>query len=162
AKKLEQIDELVRSIGEVGLGKSGSYDLPAMLANVAYMTGASVHYNCKSGKDRTGIMDAETKYMARELALGRQGDDKELPGLSPGDRSEEEEHRHQQMLWEGGNLDVLRQNVGGQCLKTADLKMLRGGTDYKLMRNLGGKKKLGLLSGLKRYANIDTIAKVGR
>lgn len=54
-------------------------------------------------------------------------------------------------------------NVGGQCLKTADLAGTKLGkldrnTDAQLAENLGGMEALTELGGLKRYADIDTSA----
>jgi len=84
-----------------------------------------------------------------------------VPNVSnPKQRTETQNYQHEQMLWESGSLDVLSQNVGGQCLKTADIAKypLVGKTDKLLSHNLGGSEKLKELGGLKRYADIDTIS----
>ncbi len=43
------------------------YELPAKIANAAYLMGHIVQFNCKSGKDRTSAMDIESKFMAMRI-----------------------------------------------------------------------------------------------
>lgn len=158
-----KIEALTGGIEDAGLGASGSYQLPAMIANLAYQLGDSVHFNCKSGKDRTGIMDSESKFMARQLDKQSGTPRMDVPNVAErARRSPEQNYEHDQMLWEGGNLDILAQNVGGQCLKTADFASAFGfkhiaNTDHVLADNLGGVAMMTELGGLKRYADIDTI-----
>lgn len=43
------------------------YRMPALISNLGYLLGAAVHYNCMSGKDRTGMTDVEAKFMAFQM-----------------------------------------------------------------------------------------------
>jgi phosphatidylinositol-4,5-bisphosphate 4-phosphatase len=43
------------------------YRFNSRLINLAHLLGYTVHLNCRSGKDRTGIIDAEAKYVAEAL-----------------------------------------------------------------------------------------------
>lgn len=44
--------------------ESGPYAMPARVAYLSYKLGYLPSFNCKSGKDRTGLMDAELKNLA--------------------------------------------------------------------------------------------------
>ncbi len=44
------------------------YEGPVLVAVLAHALGASVLFNCKSGKDRTGLMDVMVKIFMREIA----------------------------------------------------------------------------------------------
>ncbi len=43
------------------------YRMPALISNLGHLLGAMVHYNCMSGKDRTGMTDSESKFMAFQM-----------------------------------------------------------------------------------------------
>lgn len=162
-ERMQQAGALLKEIKSKGRGHVGDYKLPQLIANLAHMMGHLVHFNCKSGKDRTGIMDAKSKHMAFELANQRQtgGDLTKVPDMSR--RDDETEYRHQQMLWESGNLQVLERNVGGQSLKVADMAGLPiHNKDSRLRTDLGGGSILRELQGLKRYTNIDHGMKPGK
>lgn len=113
---------------------------------------------------RPGLSPASPPKAApdNELHDQRRGDGniEKLPRLSR--RDDDEEYRHQQMLWESGNLQVLEQNVGGQSLKVADLAKLGWNKDSRLQNDLGGKQRLKEMQGLKRYTNIDHGMKPGK
>ncbi|HEY9602717.1 MAG TPA: inositol phosphate phosphatase SopB, partial [Allocoleopsis sp.] len=159
--KRDQAKNLFQEIKSIGTSHVGDYKLAALLANLGYLMDYIVHFNCKSGKDRTGLMDAKSKHLARELHENRKKKDASVPGFATfSERNFEQEQRHQQMLWEGGNLQVLEQNVGGQSLKVADLAAVPSSIDANLMEDLGGSEKLKEIQGLKRYTNIDTIAEL--
>jgi hypothetical protein len=162
-QRLQQAGTLLKEIKSKGSGHVGDYKLPQLIANLGHMMGHLVHFNCKSGKDRTGIMDAKSKHMAYELANQRAtgGDLTKVPDMSR--RDDNTEYRHQQMLWGSGNLQVLEKNVGGQSLKVADMseKPIYN-KDTRLKTDLGGGQTLRELQGLKKYTNIDHGMKPGK
>lgn len=49
------------------------YGLNARIANLASLIGEVVHFNCRSGKDRTGMLDVEAKFHAHQLELASRG-----------------------------------------------------------------------------------------
>jgi hypothetical protein len=151
--RMERIDRQIQKLWQSIKGTAmGEYVTPARLANLAYLIGLTVHFNCKSGKDRTGLMDIESKFLARELYIKREVDtsafDDELPDLV---LNPDEKYRHQQMLWESGSLQILERNTRGQSLKVADMKNIPGSSDAALRDRLGGNAMLADLNGLAKY-----------
>ncbi|MGZ8157288.1 MAG: inositol phosphate phosphatase SopB, partial [Methylobacter sp.] len=145
----QQIIKLWEEISNNKGGDKGGYRAPALIANLAYMLGLMVHFNCKSGKDRTGLMDIESKLMARELSERR---GIQMGGIPSKDlTTAEKQYRHQQMLWENGSLQILERNTRGQSLKVADIYWAPGSSDQELMERLGGKQILEDLKGLADY-----------
>jgi hypothetical protein len=66
ARKLQYLTESIRSQLEndsYQRASSEPYRLNAHLMNLAYQLGYSVHFHCRSGKDRTAMMDAEAKLV---------------------------------------------------------------------------------------------------
>ena len=64
---LEQAATQAKAIWRSGSFKSGGkepYKMVSRLALVSHLMGETTLYNCKSGKDRTGQLDAEAKYLA--------------------------------------------------------------------------------------------------
>lgn len=152
-----QIDALWRKIKTTAMGE---YVVPARLANLAYLLGLTVHFNCKSGKDRTGLLDIESKFLARELYIKRKTGlptfDAGLPGMT---LAADESHRHCQMLWESGSLQILERNTRGQSLKVAELanaaiENLPTVSDSALRDRLGGNAMLRDLRGLANHTVI--------
>lgn len=92
------------------------YKLAQRIAMLAYEIGAVPAWNCKSGKDRTGMLDAEIK---REVISFHQSATLNSPGSIP-DRNEQE--IFQKVLLHSGNLEIQKQNTGG--------------TGNKVMKNL--------------------------
>lgn len=149
-----QIKELWRKIKTTA---TGEYVVPARYANLAYLLGLTVHFNCKSGKDRTGLLDVESKFLARELHIQRKTNPPpfkaSLPGLT---LAADESPRHRQMLWESGSLQILERNTRGQSLKVAELaaaaiENLPTISDSALRDRLGGNAMLEDLRGLADY-----------
>ncbi len=61
----------VTDIFESGAYRLADHDplkINSRLANLAFKLGYEVHFNCRSGKDRTGMFDAEAKFQAIRLA----------------------------------------------------------------------------------------------
>ncbi|EEN5776709.1 type III secretion system effector inositol phosphate phosphatase [Salmonella enterica] len=83
------------------------YKLAQHLAMLANEIDAVPAWNCKSGKDRTGMMDSEIK---RETISLHQTHTLNAPGSLP-DRSGQE--IFQKVLLNSGNLEIQKQNTGG-------------------------------------------------
>ncbi|EAN1667988.1 TPA: type III secretion system effector inositol phosphate phosphatase [Salmonella enterica] len=83
------------------------YKLAQRLAMLANEIDAVPAWNCKSGKDRTGMMDSEIK---REIICLHQTHTLNAPGSLP-DRSGQE--IFQKVLLHSGNLEIQKQNTGG-------------------------------------------------
>ncbi|EJM5003663.1 type III secretion system effector inositol phosphate phosphatase [Salmonella enterica] len=83
------------------------YKLAQRLAMLANEIDTVPAWNCKSGKDRTGMMDSEIK---REIICLHQTHTLNAPGSLP-DRSGQE--IFQKVLLNSGNLEIQKQNTGG-------------------------------------------------
>ena len=72
---IENVKALARQIGEMWDSRSHRkmghepYKMVARLAVLSSMIGMDTCWNCKSGKDRTGECDVETKYLAMQIWL---------------------------------------------------------------------------------------------
>ncbi|WP_433739522.1 inositol phosphate phosphatase SopB [Pseudomonas putida] len=106
-----RVELLSRQLKEIWAGKTHNrdggepYKAALRAAMLAYEIGAVPCWNCKSGKDRTGMLDVELKREAvalhqnRELALG-----------SP--LTEDHQQLLRQALLHGGNFEVQTYNTG--------------------------------------------------
>ncbi|WP_455871804.1 inositol phosphate phosphatase SopB [Serratia proteamaculans] len=82
------------------------YKAAQRVAMLAYEIGAVPCWNCKSGKDRTGMLDAEIK---REAVSQHQGSPLNKPGIP---LSNNDKKLFQQVLLNGGNSEVQAYNTG--------------------------------------------------
>lgn len=82
-----------------------AYKMVSRIILLAYKVGAIPHFNCKSGKDRTGEADASVKRLAAEVAALGYVPDPWAPV------SREEQLRTQICAWKTGNMELLQQNV---------------------------------------------------
>lgn len=107
-----RVQELVHQLKTIWADKSHHrdggepYKAAQRVAMLAFEIGAVPCSNCKSGKDRTGMLDAELK---REAVAQHQG-----RGLSqPGSRlNEADRNLMQEVLMNGGNFEVQKYNTG--------------------------------------------------
>lgn len=134
------------------LGEGHSYEMPAKLATLAFRSGCQVHFNCKSGKDRTGMMDAESKLFASQM---HQADQKGATALPPYEFKDADPRRADlhRLIFEGGNMEITKMNTGARGLKIAPVPTL----DQNLIKRLGGEETLLWVQGGKRYTNIDDM-----
>jgi len=152
-RKVELVEELWKRI-ETGNGDTSSYEMSSQLLNLGHMIGFIPHFNCKSGKDRTGLQDAEVKFMAHELDQAKTASDLKpykIAGTDP-----ERTEKLQTMLFASGNLEMQQYNTGGQGYKIAPAANILP-ADKRLMARIGGSTVLAQLQGLKRYTEIDKI-----
>lgn len=84
------------------------YKAAQRVTMLAYEIGAVPCWNCKSGKDRTGMLDAEIK---REVVSQHQGQPLSKPNASLSDNNK---NIFQKVLINGGNLEVQAYNTGAQ------------------------------------------------
>jgi hypothetical protein len=82
------------------------YKMPTRLAVLADLLGVNVAFNCKSGKDRTGELDAEIKHFKLQMQVtGR------VPHYARTRTPEEIRHFHE-VATNGGNFEIQNLNTG--------------------------------------------------
>ena len=80
--------------------------MPTRLAVLAELLGVNVAFNCKSGKDRTGELDAEIKHFKLQMRLtGKVPDYKRT-------RTPEEARQFYQVVTNSGNFEMQSLNTG--------------------------------------------------
>ena len=89
-----------------------AYKLAARVTLLTHMADGVALMNCKSGKDRTGMLDAEIKFLAARINQ----DTGEVP--EPGRLTEEEQEMFREFLKETGNFEVQEDLVGVRGYKT--------------------------------------------
>ena len=117
-----------RSIFSLKQERSDSHDAYKAAARVAVLSqliGKIPCWNCKSGKDRTGEMDVECKFLSALIARGER-----IP--EPGAKlTEEQKGLFRAIALQGGNFDVQKMNVG--------VAGFRSGSVESIAERLGGK-----------------------
>ena len=112
AKVKNKIEILVRQIKQMHNASlyrvegADPYRLPARLNLLAYLCGMTPCFNCKSGKDRTGQMDASTKELA--IALEMKGNNISI------NTTEDDERKKMitDIALNSGNLEIQKLNTG--------------------------------------------------
>lgn len=105
-----------------------AFKVAARVAVLSNLIGKVPCWNCKSGKDRTGQMDVECKFLATLIARGE-------PIPEPGKRLSKE---HQTLLrsiaLEGGNFEIQKMNTAIAGFKTGSINSVTerlGGSAYR-------------------------------
>lgn len=107
--KKQDIIQLAKEVGDIFSNKKhhgekeGRYELGKRIAYLSYLIDAVPAFNCKSGKDRTGLMDVEIKALATQLKEGR-----ESGKLS----TEVDKERRQRFYLDPINFEIQRLNSG--------------------------------------------------
>ncbi len=101
---VEQVQQLRVDDGQ-RQGRS-PYAMPARLALLADMAGVHVAFNCRSGNERSGELDAEIKHLRLQMEL--RGHVPQVDRL----RSEDELHQFGQVITRSGNFELQRLNTG--------------------------------------------------
>ena len=110
--KLAHAQELTRQIAEIHnegkqkIAGQEPYKMPTRLAVLAEMFGVKVMFNCKSGKDRTGELDAEIKHFKLQMGLTGQVPHYERT------RSASEKAQFHEVVTHSGNFEMQRLNTG--------------------------------------------------
>ena len=85
-----------------------AYKVAARLAVLSYLIGKVPCFNCKSGKDRTGEMDVECKFLSALIARGE-------PIPEPGAQlTEEQKGLFRAIALQGGNFEFQKLNEAGK------------------------------------------------
>jgi hypothetical protein len=114
-----------------------AYKLAARLAVLNHIIGKVPCFNCKSGKDRTGEMDVECKFLSALIARGEK-----IP--APGaELTAEQKGLFRAIALQGGNFEVQKMNVGVAGFKSGNVASIgerlggkayhafhRGGSDH--------------------------------
>lgn len=110
--KAEAINTLRRQINDINRRKSyasdghEAYKMASRIAVLTNLLGGIPAWNCKSGKDRTGMMDVECKFLATLAALG-----KTIP--EPGAQlTTEQKMLYRNLLMQSGNHEMQKYNTG--------------------------------------------------
>ena len=114
--------------------------MAARIAVLANLIGAVPCWNCKSGKDRTGEMDVECKFLSTLIA---RGEDIPAPGAPP---TKDQQSLFRAIALEGGNFEVQKANTGFEGFKT-------GGVD-SIPERLGGKQFREFHAGGSKYVGV--------
>ena len=96
-----------------------AYKLAARVTLLTHIVGAVPLSNCKSGKDRTGMLDGEVKFLAARIDPDTGAVPEPGRILKPEDRA-----LFQKILQESGNLEIQEQNVGVRGYKTEGVKSI--------------------------------------
>jgi hypothetical protein len=95
------------------------YKMVSRLALLSSMIGGDTCWNCKSGKDRTGQMDVETKRLAAEIWMRKEVP---KPDVEPDDVTKSNRFR---MAMDGGNLEIQNFNTGAPGFKLGGVDALK-------------------------------------
>lgn len=87
-------------------GNNEPYKMVSRLALISHLMGETTLFNCKSGKDRTGQLDAEAKYLA---AVGHATGHIPEPDLAHTDESRK---MRTTFTLNAGNMELQRMNTG--------------------------------------------------
>ena len=111
--------------------RSDSHDAFKLAARIAVLSGLIGKvpcWNCKSGKDRTGQMDVECKFLSTLIACGES-----IP--APGARlTKDEQSLLRAIALEGGNFEIQKMNTGIAGFKTGRVDSVAerlGGKEYR-------------------------------
>lgn len=104
------------------------YSVPSRIALLTYLMGDIPAFNCKSGKDRTGQMDVECKFLSALLKNN-------IPLPKPGAKlTPEQSNVYRDIVVGSGNLDIQQKNTGLGGYKTVHWEQSN-------IDRLGGDKK---------------------
>ena len=83
-----------------------AYKMASRIAVLTNLLGGVPAWNCKSGKDRTGMMDVECKFLATLVALGKNIPEPGAPLTS------EQKMLYRNLLLQSGNHEMQKYNTG--------------------------------------------------
>jgi phosphatidylinositol-4,5-bisphosphate 4-phosphatase len=127
-QEIALVKALAKDVYEMWAGeeykKTGTapYKMPARVAVLAQKLGQTPCFNCKSGKDRTSMMDVECKLLSTQLAL-----DGELPPRDP-DHDERDRANRGDVAMNSGNFEVQQMNASHMGYKTGKMPGIGGDT----------------------------------
>ena len=136
---LEQCEDVMRDHGERS-DNHDAYKVAARVAVITHMIGGTPCWNCKSGKDRTGQMDVECKFLS---ALIARGEKVPAPGAP---LTKEQQGLLRAIALEGGNFEMQKLNTGFAGYKTESVSSIPerlGGQKYRDF-HAGGSEFVGV------------------
>ncbi|MDE1186628.1 MAG: inositol phosphate phosphatase SopB [Pantoea sp.] len=145
----EKVRELSQQLRDIFIKKSHHHDggepykAAQRIAMLAYEIGAVPCWNCKSGKDRTGMLDAEIK---REVISQHQGKPLSQPGRL---QNKADKELFQNVLVNGGNAEVQVYNTsvaGNKVIKSLPLP----GMNLSFNERIGNNQVLKATQGLSK------------
>jgi phosphatidylinositol-4,5-bisphosphate 4-phosphatase len=83
-----------------------AHKMTSRIAVLTHMTGNTIAFNCKSGKDRTGVLDVEAKFLAARI---------DMHGTVPEINARlnvEEQEMYRNFSFNSGNLEMQQYNTG--------------------------------------------------
>ena len=122
---VEQVRQMYTSESYKREGQD-AYDMVERLQYLAYIIKTIPHFNCKSGKDRTGEADAAIKRFATQVMVSGYVPDPDLP------MSREEQILVQQFTLGTGNIELQQQNLNKPGYKTKVGKAVLGKHVYQM------------------------------
>ena len=117
-----------------------AYKVAARFAVLTHLMGWTPCWNCKSGKDRTGQMDVECKFLATLVA---RGEDIPEPGAK---LTKEQTALFRAIAFEAGNFEMQQYNTGIGGYKTSGVSSIPerlGGQEYREFHK-GGSSSVGV------------------
>lgn len=104
-----EVSEILKAEEAGQISTVGRYALTARVLMLGWMAGMTPHFNCRSGKDRTGLVDVEVKFLYYQLT-------REMAGYSVS-RLGEPRQAHEESAWRsillnGGNHEIQEYNTG--------------------------------------------------
>ena len=136
---LDQCEDVMRGHGERS-DNHDAYKVAARVAVITHMIGGTPCWNCKSGKDRTGQMDVECKFLAALIARGEK-----IP--APGaPLTKEQQGLLRAIALEGGNFEMQKLNTGFAGYKTESVS--------SIPERLGGQKYRDFHAGGSPYVGV--------
>jgi hypothetical protein len=139
-RTVRELSDQIRDIWTTEAYKKSSgdpYKMVARLAVLSHIMGDTTAFNCKSGKDRTGELDVEAKFLA--LQIERTG---HVPPYNQ-ELTSEEQTLFRALALEGGNLDMQRLNVSAGGFKLEGV--------HAITRRLGGDEAKEVHRGLSKH-----------
>ncbi len=117
-------------------GGNDPYKMVARLAVLTHKIDGVPLWNCKSGKDRTGMLDVEAKFLAARIELTG-----EVPKPDT-ELTEQEKQMYRIFIQDTGNLEIQRYNTGLGGFKTEGVQGIdaRIGDDRARELHRGGSK----------------------
>ncbi len=142
-KEIQIVTALAKDVYEMWSKKehqkpgSAPYKMPAQVALLAQKIGQTPCFNCKSGKDRTSMMDVECKLLATEIAVNG-----EVPPRNPVNTETDKSNRFD-LAMNSGSFEIQQLNSGHMGYKLDGVKSLDKslGSDEENLRFRGTSKQ---------------------
>lgn len=111
---MEQIEAIHNAKAERKDGND-AYKIVSRINVLSSLLGGKPAWNCKSGKDRTGELDVESKFLSLLI-------DMKMPIPEPGAKlTPEQKAIFDEIVQDGGNFEMQMYNTGAGGFKTADV-----------------------------------------